>query len=215
MKAVVVAHGDAVAADRAVAVGADLLIAADGGALHCAAWDLVPHVVIGDLDSLPLDRQAELRRANVRVLAHPAAKDESDTELAVRCALDHGADEIVLVGALGGLRVDHAIANMLLLASSELRGRDVSAVRDATIVRALHGGERLVLSGTAGDVVTLLALGADARGVRTEGLRYTLDGEDLRAGAARGLSNVVERAPAAVALAQGVLVVVQIGGGAS
>lgn len=213
MKAVVVAHGDAVPADRAVAAAADLLIAADGGALRCASWGLVPHVVIGDLDSLPASLAGESKRT-VEVLPHSAAKDESDTELAVRCALRRGADEFVLLGALGGDRLDHALANVLLLASRELRGRGGSAVRGATVVRALHGGDRLALAGAAGDLVTVLPLGIDARAVRTEGLRYPLSGEDLRAGAARGLSNVVERPPAAVSLEEGVLVVIETRGGA-
>lgn len=211
MKAVVVAHGDALPSDRAHAAGADLLIAADGGALLCRHWDLLPQLVVGDLDSLGEARAEELGRAGARVIAYPADKDESDTELAVQSALDAGADEIVLVAALGGERLDHELANVLLVADPRLGGR-IRAVRGETTVRAIHAGEPRTLAGGPGDIVTLLPIG-DASGVVTEGLRYPLRGDTLRAGAARGLSNVVERAGATVALAQGVLIVFEISRG--
>lgn len=211
MKAAVVAHGEALPIDRAHAAGADLLIAADGGALLCSRWDLLPHLVVGDLDSLGVDRAEELGRSGVKIVAYPADKDESDTELAVRAALDAGAEEIVLVAALGGPRVDHELANILLVADPRLAGR-VRAVRGGTTISAIHSGASQRLAGAAGDVVTLLPIG-DASGVVTDGLRYPLRGGVLRAGAARGVSNIVERAGATVAVAQGVLIVIEIAGG--
>ncbi len=68
-----------------------------------------------DLDRLAADG-AEIRRV-------ASAKDESDTELAVLAALERGADEIVILGALGGARIDHALANVGLLAHPRLAGR--------------------------------------------------------------------------------------------
>ena len=211
MKAVVVAHGDALPSDRAHAAGADLLIAADGGALLCGQWDLLPQLVVGDLDSLGEARAAELGRAGARVIAYPVDKDESDTELAVRSALEAGADEIILIAALGGERLDHELANVLLIADPRLVGR-IRAVRGETTVSAIHAGMSRRLVGAPGDIVTLLPIG-DASGVVTDGLRYPLRGEVLRGGAARGLSNVVERAGATVALAHGVLIVFEISRG--
>ena len=211
MRAAVVAHGQALPADRAQAMAADLLIAADGGALLCSRWDLVPHLVVGDLDSLGAERGEELRSAGVRVIAFPPDKDESDTELAVRAALEAGADEIVLIAALGGTRVDHELANILLVADPSLAGR-IRAVRGDTTIAALHSGGSRVLAGAPGDIVSLLPVG-DVSGVVTSGLRYPLRGERLRAGAARGLSNVIERAGAQVALADGVLILIEMSRG--
>lgn len=211
MRAVIVAHGDAAPADRTIAAAADLLIAADGGALLCERWGLLPQLVVGDLDSLGADRAADLARRGARVVAYPADKDESDTELAVRIALERGAQEIVLLAAMGGERLDHAAANLLLLAGPELAAR-LRIVRGNTTVRALHGGARLMLAGSAGDLVTLLPIGS-AQGVLTDGLRYPLRDEPLLAGAARGLSNVIDRAPASVVLGAGVLLVFEVAAG--
>lgn len=214
MKAVIVAHGDAVPADRAIAASADLLIAADGGALQCSRWSLTPQLIVGDLDSLGADAAERLARSGVEVRAFPATKDETDTELAVRCALEAGAGEIVLLAALGGARLDHELANVLLLADGGVRDVSVRVVRGDTVVRALHGAGRIALEGEPGDIVTLLPLG-DATGVVTAGLRYALAGDTLRAGAARGLSNVIAERGASVAIATGVLLVIEITRGGS
>ena len=119
----IVANGDPPDRETAhrYASHADLLLAADGGAHHALALDLVPHVVIGDLDSLTEDGQARLRSAGARFITHPKAKDETDLELALTYAIQQGAEEILILGALGG-RLDHTLANLLLLTNPSLEG---------------------------------------------------------------------------------------------
>jgi thiamine pyrophosphokinase len=73
----------------------------------------------------------------------------------------------------------------------------------------VRGGERMVLLGGVGDTVSLLPIGGDADGVRTEGLRWTLAGETLAMGRSRGLSNEVTSTPASVTLERGTLLVVE------
>ena len=206
MKAVVVAHGEVDPSDVDHVRGADLVIAADGGSLHLQRWGIEPHVVVGDLDSLSSDARARLESA--RVERWPAEKDKTDTELAVDCAIASGADEIVIVGALGGPRLDHAMANTLLLALERRVDTRVRVVRGSTSMRIIRAGERADLMGRPGDLVTLLAVGGDAEGVRTEGLRYPLRSETLRLGSSRGVSNEVAAAGASVTLGSGTLLVI-------
>ena len=208
MRAVVVAHGEVDPGDVAQVRGADLVIAADGGSALLAGWGIVPHLVVGDLDSLGPDAPSSL---GPRVERWPAEKDKSDTELAVERAIAAGADEVVVIGALGGPRTDHAIANTLLLALEHGRGARVRLVRGPLSMRTIRGGERAELSGGEGALVTLLAVGGDAAGVRTEGLRYPLRGETLRLGSSRGLSNEISGAGAAVSVGSGTLLVIEGG----
>jgi thiamine pyrophosphokinase len=209
MKAVVIAHGDVDPRDRAHLAGADLIVAADGGALALEQWDVVPHAIVGDLDSLGVERALGYGQRGVTVVPFSPEKDESDLELAIDYATEAKADEIVLLGILGGARFDHELANALLLAADEYRGVRMRAIRGDVTVRALHGGERLDLAGAPGDLVTLLAVRGDAEGVRTHRLRYPLAGETLWFGAARGLSNLVVSAGASVTCERGVLLVIE------
>lgn len=209
-----VAHGDVAATDRDLVVGAETVVAADGGALALERWGIVPQLIVGDLDSLGQARADALAKRGAKVIPYPAAKDESDLELALRYALESGADDIVLLGIFGGERIDHALANAMLLADPAYRGLGVRAVQGGTQIRAAHGGDSLSLAGPVGAMVTLLPVRGDATGVRTVGLGYALAGETLHFGRSRGLSNVVTALPASVSLEHGVLLVVeQISGG--
>jgi thiamine pyrophosphokinase len=209
VRAIVVAGGDAVGEDAARLAGADLVIAADSGAEWLEGLGIRPDLLIGDMDSVDPGLLERLRNDGVTIERHPPDKDASDAELAVVRAISDGADEVAIVGALGGGRVDHELANLLLLADSRWRGHRLQIVRGRTIAQAVHGGETLQLTGAEGDLVTLLAVGGDAWGVRTEGLRYPLAGEALGLGGSRGLSNQVEQAPASVSLERGTLLVVE------
>jgi thiamine pyrophosphokinase len=209
VKAVVVAHGGVDPRDRAHLAGADLIVAADGGTLTLERWGIAPHAIVGDLDSLGMERALEYGQRGVVVVPFSPEKDESDLELAIDYATEAKADELVLLGILGGERFDHELANALLLAADEYRGSRMRAIRGDVTVRALHGGDRLDLAGAPGDLVTLLAVRGDTDGVRTHRLRYPLAGETLSFGAARGLSNLVVSAGASVTCERGVLLVIE------
>src|SRR3954467_10916801 len=81
---------------------ADLRIAADGGARHFLELGLLPHLAIGDFDSLPPALLVKLEDHDVEIERHPAHKDETDLELALLRALQRGARRIVVLAALGG-----------------------------------------------------------------------------------------------------------------
>ena len=98
---------------------ADLIIAADGGSRHALAIDVLPDVVVGDLDSLDDVTHQRLKHAETRFITYPTHKDYTDLELAIRHALDRGATTITIFGALGG-RWDQSLANLMLLTLPEL-----------------------------------------------------------------------------------------------
>jgi thiamine pyrophosphokinase len=214
MRAVVVAHGDVLPSDRAAIDDGTFVVAADGGALALERWKLLPHLVVGDMDSLGKAGVERLARQGIPVESHPAAKDESDLELALARAIAAGATDVVILGALGGERLDHEAANLLLLADPGYDGVRLEARRGALRVRAVRGDGSLDLAGPVGALVTLLPVGGDAEGVRTHGLRYPLAGETLRFGRARGLSNEVAALPARVSVDKGSLLVFESPGGA-
>jgi thiamine pyrophosphokinase len=209
MKVAVVASGDLDPTDASVLDEADLVIAADGGA---AALDRIgrrPDRLVGDLDSTDSGLVERLAAAGTQIERHPNDKDASDSELAIAAAWAAGADEVVLLGATGGDRLDHGIANLLLLADPGLAECEVRLVHGPTTVRVVRGGERIVFLGGVGDTVSVLPIGGDADGIRTEGLRWKLDGETLSIGRSRGLSNEVVSTPASVTLERGTLLVVE------
>ncbi len=196
--------------------GIDLIVAADGGAAHAASLDLGPiDLWVGDGDSLSPAALEALRRAGVPVELAAADKDESDTELAVLAAIDRGATRLTILGAFGGPRLDHALANVLLLGHPRLIDRSamlLAPAARATLIRAPGpdgGPASLSLSGRPGDLVSLLPFAGPAGGVTTSGLHYALGDETLEVGPARGLSNIRLEPTATVSLKVGSLLVVE------
>jgi thiamine pyrophosphokinase len=206
---VVVASGQLEANDAGWLDDADLVIAADGGAGSLDRLERRPDLLIGDLDSIDPALVGRLAASGTPIDRRPADKEASDTELAVDAALAAGATEVVILGAMGGERLDHELANLLLLADPALARHGVRAVRGPTTVRGLHAGVRLELAGVVGDLVTLLPVGGAASGVTTDGLRWPLEAATLAMGRSRGLSNEIVSTPASVRVDAGALLVVE------
>ena len=184
---------------------AGLLVAADGGALPLLRAGLAPSIAIGDMDSIGEDGLAELAARAVELRRYPREKDETDLELALLHAAAAGANEIDVLGALGG-RWDHTLANVALLALPELRGRRVRLLADGQTLFAVR--DAAAIEGRRGDPVSLIPLAGAARGVTTAGLLYPLQDATLSFERARGVSNVLIEPPGRVSLREGLLLVV-------
>ena len=87
----------------------DYLICADSGYRHCVQLGFSPQLVLGDFDSY-----AGVVQSDCELLRYPIEKDDTDTMLAVKQALQRGYERLVLVGMLGG-RLDHTLANIQTL----------------------------------------------------------------------------------------------------
>lgn len=184
----------------------DYLIGADGGTQHLLALQRVPNVVVGDLDSLPVAVLDALAAQGVRIERHRCDKDQTDLELAIERAIADGADEIVLIGALGG-RLDQTLANLLILAQRAWAAR-VCVVEGAQIAEIVRGPGRLVLHGAPGATVSLLPLSSTVEGITYTGLRYPLNDATLPLGSTRGVSNEFATPEASISIRAGVALVI-------
>ena len=183
----------------------DYIIAVNGGTRHALRIDVLPHVIIGDLDSLPSDAADRLEHENVQFLAFPAQKDETDLELALGHALEQRCTSIVLLAALGG-RVDQSFANVFLLTLPELQGIDVRIIDGNQIAFLIR--DEAIISGKAGDTVSILPIAGDAIGVTNSGLEWPLHDAILPSGTTRGISNVLLGEQASIRVEKGVLLCV-------
>jgi thiamine pyrophosphokinase len=177
--------------------------------LHLApALGLRVDRIVGDFDSADAGAVDAAVAAGAVIERHPAAKDATDLELAIDTAARSGASRIIVVGGGGG-RVDHLLANMLLLASPQWASFEIEAWFGPHVI-VVHGGRGpRAVQGAPGSIVTLLPVGGAARGIVTDGLEYPLTREDLEPGTTRGVSSVMLSSTATVTLETGTLIVVQ------
>jgi len=189
---------------RSWAAAAGLVVAADGGARFVLAIGGAPDVVVGDFDSLlPADAE-RLAGLGVATVRHPTRKDQTDGELAVDEALRRGADEIVLVGALGAL--DHTLGHLAILRRLAERGVPARLASPDLSVRVLVAPAEAVLDAEPRTRVSVVPLGADAV-VTLVGFDYPLARGCLPAARCLGLGNFIAVAGAGIAVHAGVVAV--------
>ncbi len=86
------------------------VIAADSGIRHASVLGIVPELWTGDFDSV--DDGLRQAHGDVPTEIFPSDKDKTDGEIAIEAALARGASEVMLVGAFGGARADHAFLHL-------------------------------------------------------------------------------------------------------
>ncbi len=203
--------GGAVHADddlRAALVGADLVIAADGGLRHALALGLTPDLLVGDLDSV--DGETLAAHPNLAVERHPTAKDALDLELALDAAVARGATRITVVGGLSG-RLDQTLATVFVVQARHAAGNVLEVLDGRRALWPLRPGETRELPLRAGERFSLLALDREAR-VSVAGARYPLNEATLTRALGLGVSNVAT-GPVRVVAHAGAVVVVAPGPG--
>lgn len=183
----------------------DVVIATDGALDRACEHGIAVHTHIGDMDSISNPEDLESRYPGMEILRYPAEKDWTDLELAIDWALESDPASIRIYGATGG-RIDHTMANLSLLEKGLHSGVRMQLIAGRETVQLIQGDLSLD-EAQIGDRVSLLPVSLFST-VTTQGLQYTLHGEKLFRGKARGLSNVVTATPVRIGLESGILAVI-------
>ena len=177
----------------------DLLIAADGGWLTVERMGLVPHLVIGDFDSLG-------RRPNhPNTIVLPTVKDDTDMGAAIRLGRERGYTRFTLYGGTGG-RLAHTLANLQLLDGLAREGCRGFLIGDGTVSTAVHNGV-LDFPAQPSGYLSVFCSSGTAQGVTLQGLKYGLDRARLTGSFPLGVSNEFTGRPARVTVEEGTLLV--------
>lgn len=177
--------------DRILAAVKDSrFIAADGGMRHALTLGVTPELWVGDFDSTDEDLLA--RFADVERERFPAAKNETDGEIATAEAIARGARRLILIGALGGERTDHALQHLLHALALCARGLDVLLTSGSEEAVPLLPGT-VTLDLPKGSLFSVIGL-SDLNGLDITGARYPLKDFALPFGSSRTVSNVAEGA---------------------
>lgn len=115
----------------------DFVVACDAGYRNAERLDLRPDLIVGDFDSAPQPKTEH------ETIVLPHVKDDTDTQYAAHWLLEHGYDEITLLGALGGARLEHTLANLATGLYLAKNGVNVLLANERSELRYLVPGREL------------------------------------------------------------------------
>lgn len=161
----------------------DFIIACDRGYEHACRENIVPDLLLGDFDSY----SGKLPEG-IAIERFPVEKDDTDTMLAIRRALELGCSELRICCGIGGARLDHLIANIQSLAFAVKAGMEAEMEDERSYIRVLRPGS-YVLPAMEGRSLSLFALDGRCENVCISGSKYELSGGVLESSFPLGVSN--------------------------
>ncbi len=208
MKCLIICNGSIID-DRLTAVlirEHDFIICADGGVRHLLKINQLPDLIVGDLDSMDKQTIGYLKGKGVPIYPFPSKKDYTDTELSIQYALEKGASEITLLGAIGS-RMDHTLANIMLLLPLIDQGIQAKIINEHNEIIVVN--KKITIRGNIGDFISIIPLNEKVEGITLEGFMYPLDHATLIMGSSRGISNQLKDTTATISIQKGNILLIK------
>jgi len=182
----------------------DFIIGADKGNECLIQYNIIPHLSLGDFDSIDRKILEIINSRNIEVMKFPPEKDYTDTEIAIMEALKRGTDKIYLLGGTG-TRVDHTLGNIGLILTTRQKGAKLIIVDDNNLVYLAD--EDMTLHGKCGDNISFHALSDTVKNFKIEGAKYNLDGYDMHLLDPRAICNEFIDTPIRISFESGSILI--------
>jgi len=151
-----------------IKIDTGLYIAADSGLETAEKLEIAPDIIMGDFDSVNPERLAKYKN----IIKYPAEKDDTDSMLCVKYALEHDYKNIIIIGGTGG-RLDHALANLALLKYINKHGGTGVITDGFNRIRYIANGGMRVYKNYR--YVSIMPVSPELRGVTLTGFLYNLE----------------------------------------
>ena len=184
----------------------DFIIACDAGYRNCEPLGCKPNIIVGDFDTAPCPKQE-----NDDIIILPHVKDDTDTEYAAKLASEKGFSEVLLLGALGGRRLEHTLSNLCTGLGLEERGVRATLQDEHSRITFVRPGEMREYPKEQYFFFSVFPMEGRAEGVCERGSYYELTDAVLTAGYPLGVSNEYAEGSDCITIStrKGALVVVE------
>ena len=166
----------------------DYIVCADGGLNHLMNINKVPHVILGDLDSVSDLGIKYIKDNNIKVEKYPSIKDNTDSELAIIYLINKGIDDMILIGGTG-TRLDHTLANLFLLKRFNKNGKHLKVIDDNNIVTYVV--DTIEIERKQGWFISIIPINYEGIIVSLTGFKYPLDNKYIEFSSTLGISNEI------------------------
>lgn len=189
----------------------DYIAAADRGLEFCKKADLDPDCIVGDFDSIdPSVIEYYRTEKTIPIHTFQPEKDMTDTDIAVKRALEAGADELYFIGCTG-TRLDHVLSSIYNLSLLREKGIQGWIADDHNLITMPLGQKyEIQKEKQFGKYVSLFPFRNQVEGLTLTGMKYPLTDATLVLGdGGLGVSNEILADVATMQWKKGILLVVE------
>lgn len=181
----------------------DYIICADSGYSYCSSMNIVPNLVLGDFDSYRGDVAK-----SCEIIRYDSKKDDTDTMLAVKTAIQRGYRDLLMLGMTGG-RLDHTLANIQTVVYAIKQGACATMVDRSCIVTAISDGQSVTIPFKHKFTVSVFAHTDMCSGVYIRNAQYTLEDQIIVNSMPLGVSNsFITNLDVEIGVKKGILVII-------
>lgn len=187
----------------------ETIIAADAGMEFLYRSHIKPDVIVGDFDSVDAEILSYFQgQQDIQIRALNPMKDDTDTEYAIRLAIEMGAEQIVLLGGTGS-RLDHVLGNIELLGIGLQTGVEITLLDGHNRIRMIDKGISIRKQMQTGKYVSLIPYTEEVTHLYLRGFKYPLSDACLRKFSSLGISNEIVEEEARISFERGILLVIE------
>ena len=180
----------------------DYVMCADSGWQKARAMGIAPDMIVGDFDSSPNPSD---RFDNVEAL--PVVKDDTDTHHIARHVIEKGFTDVLLLGAVGGKRIEHTFSNISTMLFLAKHGVSATAKTARSTLIVINDG-KILLKDADRRFLSVFPRGDRAEGVTITGAKYEIENAVLTNDFPIGVSNEFTGNDVTVEVEKGSLLIV-------
>lgn len=185
----------------------DIIIVCDGGLRHVHKLGVVPNYIIGDFDSVDSNLLEQYKNSDTIIETFDIDKDYTDTELGLKKAIELDCEDVHIIGGIGS-RLDHTIANIMLIKQGIESDVNIALINEYNIVNMLVDESCINIKNKVGYNCSIIPITRKIVGVTTVGLKYQLNDDVLYMNATKGISNVIESNDCSIVMKKGECLVI-------
>lgn len=187
----------------------DCLIGVDGGLNFLYRSQVIPTHIVGDFDSVEPSVIAYYREhTEIPIQTFKPEKDATDTELAVRLAIELGVTKLWILGATG-TRLDHVMSNIQILKIAVDHGIEAYILDKCNRISLWKKEVRLVKEQSFGTYFSLFPFDGVVDDVSIEGAKYPLSHYRLSNDESRCVSNEMKEQEVKITFPKGIIILME------
>lgn len=186
----------------------DIIIAVDNGLKILNEMNVKPNHIVGDFDTVRKDiLDFYVGDESIKIHKYNPIKDNTDTDIAIRLAVELKSDEIIIIGGIG-TRLDHVLGNIQVLRYALDNGVKCKIIDENNEIELINKTKILNKNQINKKYISLIPLTEKVENINLKGFKYELENGMLTIGSSLGISNEIVEEQAIIEFSNGILIMI-------